>query len=147
MALEITHSEVIPKPSHSTPIVQQRIYQQLQYSTLVDFIATPPFAIEFLLSSLKLDYCLCSNCRMGKGDDVRQLLAMRLYHFVSNVVQPPVTFKLFPIGEQLSPHYRLATIQDVHDHRNACLRAMPLWESANLEDGSVYGARFGGETR
>lgn len=84
---------------------------------------------------------------MEGGDHARQLLAVRLYHFASNVVQPPVPFKLFPIGEQLSPHYRLATIQDVHDHRNACLREMPLAESANLEDGSVYGARFGGQTR
>lgn len=84
---------------------------------------------------------------MERGDHIRQLLAMRLYHFVSNVVQPPVTFKLFPIGEQLSPHYRLATIQDVHDHRNACLREMPFEEMANLEDGCVYGARFQGQTR
>lgn len=83
----------------------------------------------------------------GEGDDVRQLLAMRLYHFASNVVEPPVTFKLFPIREQLSPQYRLATVQDVHDHRNACLREMSMWEIANLEDGSVYGARLGFHTR
>lgn len=83
---------------------------------------------------------------MERSDDVRHLLAMRLYHFVSNVVQPPVTFNLFPIGEQLSPHYRLATIQDVHDHRGAWLRAMPSWEIANLDDGAVDGAWLGGQT-
>lgn len=70
-------------------------------------------------------------------------LAMDLYPLVKS----PLKFKLFHIAKQLPPQYRLATVQDVHDHRDALLRAMTSWEIANLADGSVDGASYGGHTR
>jgi len=60
---------------------------------------------------------------------------------------PGVTFKLFNINEQLPLSYRLATVQEVCCHRHALFEAMPNWEIANLADGSVDGARYGGQTR
>lgn len=76
-------------------------------------------------------------------EDVNLQLAMDLYP----LVRSPLKFKLFHIATQLPPHYRPATVQDVHDHRGAMLRAMPRWEIANLADGSVDGASYGGHTR
>ena len=58
-----------------------------------------------------------------------------------------MTFTLFPLDDELPPHYRLATIQEVRDNREALLRAMPGWQIANLADGSVDGAYYGGFTR
>jgi hypothetical protein len=80
-------------------------------------------------------------------DDLTSQLAMSLYQFDSDVARPPVTFKLFCIGDQLPPQYRLATIKEVQDHQEALLRAMPGSEIANLADGSVDGAALGGCTR
>ena len=84
---------------------------------------------------------------MDIRDDLTSQLAMRLYQFDSDVARPPVTFKLFRIGDQLPPQYRLATIKEVEDHQEAVLRAMPGCEIANLADGSVEGAALGGSTR
>jgi hypothetical protein len=54
---------------------------------------------------------------------------------------------LFGINEQLPLNYRLATVQEVKNHRDALFEAMPSWEIANLADGSVDGARYGGSIR
>jgi hypothetical protein len=58
-----------------------------------------------------------------------------------------MTFTLFPIDEQLPPGYRLVTVREVQDHREALNKAMPGWEIANLADGSVDGESYGGHTR
>ena len=58
-----------------------------------------------------------------------------------------MTFTLFPIDEQLPPGYRLVTVREVHNHREALNKAMPGWEIANLADGSVDGMHYGGRTR
>jgi hypothetical protein len=60
---------------------------------------------------------------------------------------PGLTFKLFNINEQLPLNYRLATVQEVCYHRHALFKAMPNWEIANLVDGSVDGAGYGGQAR
>jgi len=60
---------------------------------------------------------------------------------------PGMTFKLFNINEQLPLNYRLATVQEVCYHRHALFEAMPNWEIANLADGSVGGAHYGGQAR
>lgn len=75
--------------------------------------------------------------------DVNLQLAMQLYPLVKS----PLKFKLFGKRYQLPPQYRLATVQEVHDHRRALLEAMPSWEIANLADGSVDGASYGGHIR
>lgn len=85
--------------------------------------------------------------RAERRDDLTLQLAVRLYQSDSDVARPPVTFKLFFIGDQLPPQYRLATIKEVQDHQEALLRAMPGREIANLADGSVDGAALGGCTR
>jgi hypothetical protein len=55
------------------------------------------------------------------------------------------TFQLLGIHEPMDDgKYRLATMQDVKDHRDALLVTMPKWEIANLADGSVDGALYGG---
>ena len=58
-----------------------------------------------------------------------------------------MTFTLFPIDEELPPGYRLVTVREVQDHREALNKAMPRWEIANLADGSVDGQSYGGHTR
>lgn len=75
--------------------------------------------------------------------DVNLQLAMELYPLVKS----PLKFKLFDIHDKLPLQYRLATVQDVHDHRRALLEAMPNWEIANLANGSVDGAHYGGHIR
>lgn len=85
--------------------------------------------------------------RVERGADATAQLAMRLYEVDSDVAGPPVTFKLFCIGNQLPPQYRLATVKEVQDHQEALVRAMPGCEIANLADGSVDGAALGGCTR
>lgn len=75
--------------------------------------------------------------------DVDLQLAMQLYP----LVESPLKFKLFGIGHRLPPEYQLATVQEVQDHRRALLEAMPSWEIANLADGSVDGAGYGGHIR
>jgi hypothetical protein len=59
----------------------------------------------------------------------------------------PLSFKLFNVGDQLLYQYRLATVEEVEANREALLEAMPTWEIANLADGSVEGASYGGRTR
>ncbi len=61
--------------------------------------------------------------------------------------EPDMTFTLFGINDQLPLNYRLATVQEVKNHRDALFEAMPNWERANLADGSGDGARYGGQTR
>ncbi|KAG0562775.1 hypothetical protein KC19_9G170400 [Ceratodon purpureus] len=61
--------------------------------------------------------------------------------------RPNMDFILFPIGDPLPSGYRLVTVQEVHDHREAWERAMPGWEIANLADGSVDGLSHGGHIR
>lgn len=55
-----------------------------------------------------------------------------------------ISFKLFNISEELPQNYRLATVQEVENHRLELLKAMPSWEIANLADGSVDGTLYGG---
>ncbi len=58
-----------------------------------------------------------------------------------------ISFKLFKIHEPLPREYRLATVQEVNRHPEELSQAMPGWEIANLVDGSVVGALYGGSTR
>lgn len=46
--------------------------------------------------------------------------------------------------EPLPMGYCLATLQDVHNNREALLTAMPGWEIACLADGWVDGGCYGG---
>jgi DNA repair exonuclease SbcCD ATPase subunit len=58
-----------------------------------------------------------------------------------------ISFKLFEIHELLPREYLLATVQEVNRHPEELSKAMPGWEIANLVDGSVVGALYGGSTR
>jgi hypothetical protein len=58
-----------------------------------------------------------------------------------------ISFKLFKIHEPLPREYRLATVQEVNRHPEKLYKAMPGWEIANLVDGSVAGALYGGSTK
>ena len=46
-------------------------------------------------------------------------------------------FKLFQISNQLPQHYRMATLQDVIEHLEDVLKALPGRGIANLVDGSL----------
>jgi hypothetical protein len=58
-----------------------------------------------------------------------------------------ISFKFFKIHEPLPREYRLATVQEVNRHPEELYKAMPGSEIANLVDGSVVGAFYGGSTR
>lgn len=63
-------------------------------------------------------------------------------------VDPDTTyFQLFDVNETLPFNYRMATKQEVIANREALFQAMPEWEIANLANGSVDGAKYGGEVR
>ncbi|CAK9255054.1 unnamed protein product [Sphagnum jensenii] len=81
------------------------------------------------------------------GGSVRRKIRNDVGHKLVVPTDPGLTFKLFNINEQLPLNYRLATVQEVCSHRHALFEAMPNWEIANLADGSVDGARYGGQTR
>jgi hypothetical protein len=59
----------------------------------------------------------------------------------------PLSFKLFRVGDKLPHETRWATVEEVEANREALLEAMPKWEIANLANGSVHGALYGGRTR
>jgi len=103
----------------------------------------------FLTFSIPEHACLCSDlvaharllqtCSLQIRNDVGHKLAIK--------TEPDMTFTLFSINEQLPLNYRLATVQEVQNHRDALFEAMPSWEIANLADGSVQRARYGGSVR
>jgi hypothetical protein len=67
------------------------------------------------------------SCRRKWRDDIDHQL----------VAGPVMCFKLFQISDQLPQHYRLATLQDVIEHLEDVLKALPGREIANLADGSL----------
>jgi hypothetical protein len=94
----------------------------------------------FLCSDLVAHARLLQTCSLQIRNDVGHKLAMI-------ETEPDMTFTLFGINEQLPLNYRLATVQEVQNHRDALFEAMPSWEIANLADGSVQGALYGGSVR
>lgn len=82
-----------------------------------------------------------------QAEPVRDLTRnpMQAPHVTSN--GPSMVFTLFPVHEKLPPEYRLATVQEARDNREALLKQMPRELSANLADGSVHGASRGGSIR
>lgn len=112
------------------------------HSYFVFEVASDGYRISNIVCAHKPDFFF-PYCRMEWKKDVSLQLAMELYPLVKS----PVKLKLFGIGVRLPQQYRLATVQDVHDHRQALLKAMPSWEIANLADGSVDGASYGGHIR
>jgi hypothetical protein len=58
-----------------------------------------------------------------------------------------VSFRLLNINDPLPEEYRLATTQEAECNKQALFQAMPEWEIANLANGSVDGASYGGQVR
>jgi len=58
-----------------------------------------------------------------------------------------VQFLLLGVNSPIPSGYRLATRQDVENHKQALFQAMPGGEIANLANGSVAGASYGGQVR
>ena len=79
------------------------------------------------------------KCSQRVRNDVGHKLAV-------NVNSGDIAFELY-IKEKLPLNHRLATVQEVKNHRHALLKAMPGWEIANLADGSLEGALYGGFVR
>jgi hypothetical protein len=91
-----------------------------------------------LCSDLVAHARLLQTCSLQIRNDVGHKLAIKT---------EPDTFTLFGINELLPLSYRLGPVQEVKNNRDALFEAMPSWEIANLADGSVQGARYGGSVR
>jgi hypothetical protein len=97
---------------------------------------------EFVLSTGEVRQDTLKGALIHSGEDYDRY---KKYNGLAEGVT--VSFKLFRIHEPLPREYRLATIQEVNRHPKELSKAMPGWEIANLVDGSVVGALYGGSTR